>query len=442
MESIRTRLTRAGTTAAAGWNRHPGWWRSLGAAIPLLGTLLAVAIIVSRRPDVLFHAQLWAEDGHIYFQNVYNLGIKRSLILPEAGYFTTFPVLVAWVARFFTITDVPIAMSLLALAVQALPVGILLSHRAETVSTDIRIRALLATVYLVIPNAAELDATAVNSQWFLFVAALLVLVLAPPRRVWWRCLDGAILLLAGLTGPFALLLAPFAVIRRRLRGKAFIPTWEIVVLGGCAVLQTVSLAVISHHDAGSPGVEIRPSPALGASPDLLAKLVGGRVFIGTIIGEASGLSAPIALQWLALIGGLTCVAVAVLSRRQELAFLVVGAAVILAGALASPSAPSPAWPILASLPPNSQRYYFIAECAWVTVLVWVATTPRPVVIRVLAAAAIVTSLAVAVGGHWSIAATPSAGFDREAHVFEQARAGTPVSFPLDPPPWSMTLIKR
>ena len=36
--------------------------------------LLACAVIVSRRPEAIFHAQFYAEDGHVWFADAYNLG--------------------------------------------------------------------------------------------------------------------------------------------------------------------------------------------------------------------------------------------------------------------------------------------------------------------------------------------------------------------------------
>jgi hypothetical protein len=417
-------------------------WGSESPILPLLSATLAAILIISRRPDAVLHARFWAEDGAVYYSNVYNHGLLASLTVPQAGYFQTFPLLAAQVARLVAVPQAPFVMNALALAVQVLPVGILMSRRAVTLSPDLRLRAMLALLYLVVPSAVELDATAVNAQWYLAVAALLVLLLAPPKHARGRFLDGAILLMAGLTGPFCVLLAPIAWVQRRLRGPAVVPNWEPVLLSVCAILQVASLLVISHQRFGGLVVEPRPHPALGATPALFAKLVGGRLLLGSTFGAAHGLAAPLALQWIALALGLVGLASVARWGRHELRLAVVFAAFLLAGALWSPSSPSPAWPNLASGPIDGQRYFFIPQLAVLAGLVWAAASVRRPVVRIAAATLVAVSLGVAFSGHWSYPAFVPTGFPAKAAAFERAPAGTVAVFALNPPPWVMSLTKR
>lgn len=410
--------------------------------LPALGALIAAGLILSRRPDVLLHPQLWAEDGRIDFQNAYNLGLARSIILPQAGYFETFPVLAAWIARHFPLTDVPFVMSLIGIAVQTVPAALLLSRRAETISPDIRIRALLALATVVLPNEFELDGTTINAQWFLAMAALIVILLAPPRHARWRALDAIILLVCGLNGPFAIPLVAVAAFRYWRRGRDVVPTWQVGLLVACAVIQAFALLYLSHHDAGNPAVEARPHPTLGATPNLFAALVGGRLFLGLIIGEGAGLQAGHIVQWLALVGGLACIAGAVRRGPQELIIALAVGAAILGGALLNPSAPSPAWPIIALVPPNGQRYYLLAQLAWFGLLVWAMSgaTARP--LRWAAAVAVAASLAVAIIGHWSLPAAPPSTFARQVARFDRVPKGTSFTFKIEPSSWVMVLTKR
>ncbi|MEA2302380.1 MAG: hypothetical protein QOE44_2915, partial [Solirubrobacteraceae bacterium] len=60
-------------------------WRadSLAAyAVPLLGMLFACALVVSRSPDAVTHAQFWAEDGKIFYANVYRHGVLSTVFVP------------------------------------------------------------------------------------------------------------------------------------------------------------------------------------------------------------------------------------------------------------------------------------------------------------------------------------------------------------------------
>ena len=410
--------------------------------MPLAGFVLAALIIFLRNPGVLIHPQLWAEDGKVFYQDVSNLGFIHTVVLPQAGYFETLAVLVARVARFFPITDVPFVVTFIGLLAQALPVPVLLSSRTDPIIPDRRLKMLLVVAYVLLPNAPELDATVVNAQWFLAVAALLVVLSAPPKTRLGRVSDGAILLVCGLNGPFVILLALIAWALRFLRKQDRAVTWQLILLTACALLEIAALAVISHHDAHNPAVEPRPSPSLGASPGLFAALVGGRLILGSLIGEGAGLAAPSALQWSALAAGIAVVLTAVRAKDHYLVAAVVLAGGVLGGMLVRPSTASPAWPLLAALPPSSQRYYIIPQYVWFALMVWLAARPPWPVVRVLAAAAACAMLIVAIAGHWQFAGRTAPGYQVAARTFEHATTGASVTFPIAPPPWSMTINKH
>jgi hypothetical protein len=349
-------------------------------------------------------------------------------------------VLVAWLARLVTLKDAPYVTDWTALLVQALPVPLLLSRRAASISPDIRVRLLIAFVYLIMPNETELDATAVNQQWSLVVSALIVLMLDPPARRGWRVLDGAILIVSGLTGPFAPVLAILAWIRRRVRGADALPLVYAIVLSVCAIVQLAAVLYISHHVSGV-SVEGRTSPQLGATTALFARLVGGRVLVGTVIGEANGMSAPLLLDWAAILAAVVTLCALVKARRIELLMFVTLGAAVLGGALLDPTVPSPAWPILAALPPNVQRYFFLAETAVVILLIWITIAGRWPPLRFAAAAAVLSAMVFAIG-HWTYQSPGDSPFATEAAAFQRAPRGTVSTIVINPHGWAMTLKKR
>src|SRR5208282_5718589 len=85
--------------------------------------LLACAVIVWRRPDAFFHAQFYAEDGHVWFADAYNLGWWPALFHTFAGYFETLPRLVASLALLVPLALVPLFFNIIAIAFQTLPVN-------------------------------------------------------------------------------------------------------------------------------------------------------------------------------------------------------------------------------------------------------------------------------------------------------------------------------
>ena len=83
--------------------------------------LFCVALVVSRRPDVLFHAQFWAEDGKLWYADAYNLGFLQPFLHPAAGYFDTLPRLAALFAQILPFNLAPLALNCIGIVIQILP---------------------------------------------------------------------------------------------------------------------------------------------------------------------------------------------------------------------------------------------------------------------------------------------------------------------------------
>jgi hypothetical protein len=84
--------------------------------------LLACALLVSRRPDAIPHAQFWAEDGHVWFADAYNFGGWAALFRTQDGYFQFLPRLAAALAVLVPLRMAPLVLNLIAIAIAALPV--------------------------------------------------------------------------------------------------------------------------------------------------------------------------------------------------------------------------------------------------------------------------------------------------------------------------------
>ena len=170
--------------------------------------LSAYLILFSRRPDALFHAQFFSEDGHVWFADAYNFGWLRALANAQDGYFQTFPRLGAALALLAPLRLAPLVTNIVALAAEALPVNLLLSFRSSAWGS-LRFRTLLAAVYLALPDRWEMSLGITESQWLLALSAFCCL---------WRCagqqggryFDLLLLLLSGLSGPFCIILLPVA----------------------------------------------------------------------------------------------------------------------------------------------------------------------------------------------------------------------------------------
>jgi hypothetical protein len=273
-----------------------------------------------------------------------------------------------------------------------------------------------------------------NAQWHLALLACLVMVAEPSRGVGWRIFDRIALVLAGLTGPFCLVLAPIAVVvwsRRRDQRRLI----TAAILSFCAVMQTIVLL----FNAGT-----RSRAELGASPALLIKILSRHVFLGPIEGMrhplAGFMDQSLLLSAAVVVLGFSVVLVAFWIGPLELrAFLVFGLA-IYASALARPQASdtAPQWEVL--FHSDSNRYSLLP------MLVFIAALVRLLGARVLplkwAAAATLLACSVGIARDWRIQPYQDLHFPTHARAFSQAPPGTTVTIPTNPPGWKMQLVKH
>ncbi|HEU5341048.1 hypothetical protein, partial [Edaphobacter sp.] len=117
--------------------------------------LAACVIVISRRPDSVFHAQFYGEDGAIWFAQAYNWGPWRPFYWSYNGYLHLLPRVAAAAALLVPLQHAPLIENLVAISFEALPVNLLLSSRSSAWGT-LRFRIALAAIYLVLPNTGEM----------------------------------------------------------------------------------------------------------------------------------------------------------------------------------------------------------------------------------------------------------------------------------------------
>lgn len=409
----------------------------LRAGVPLWGALLAAALIISRRPDAVTHAQFWAEDGKLFYADVYNHGLLATLVVPQAGYFLELPTLAARIAQIGPLSAGPLVMNSIGIAVRVLPVGLLLSRRAETITPDLRVRALLAALYIALPGSAETNANAVNAAWYLAVAAVLVLMLRAPAGWLGRALDIGILALCSVTGVFVIALAPLAFLYRRWRGAGSVSNTSLAILVAGAALQLLAILVLQHHLPSGFGAAPRPSVALHGDAQLLFEILGLRVFAEPVLGNTAVLAGTTP----ALLGvlGFTGVAMAFRLGSAELRLMIAFGAATFAMALARPLGTD--WPGLVSASSDS-RYFVIPQFAAIATLVWACGHNWRNGWIVVFAAAFIYMCVISIPSEWEYPAFGENGFAHQASRFEHARSGTTMTLPIQPAGWSMTLLKH
>src|SRR6266481_6539477 len=106
--------------------------RGADLALHALIFLVAFVLVVSRRPDAIFNAQFYAEDGRFFYADAYNFG-WRCLLIPYGGYLSTLLRLVGLLALLVPFGLSPLLMNLCAIVVQILPIHIFLSSWFNTI---------------------------------------------------------------------------------------------------------------------------------------------------------------------------------------------------------------------------------------------------------------------------------------------------------------------
>ena len=394
--------------------------------------MVAAAAVISRRPDAVLHAQFFAEDGAYWYAQAYNTGWLHALFIPNTGYLSFLPRLAAGCSLWLPLQFAPLFLNLVGIAIQALPVPILLSSRLAHWAS-LPVRATMAAAYIALPNSSEIDATITNAQWHLALAAALLIFSQTPLRKLSKIADAATVALSGLTGPFCLILLPLAgFLWWRKRGR-----WTLFLtglLGLCAALQLYALT--------STQVAARSQAVLGASPQRFLRMLSGDVYLAAIAGGnhwASQLGLPLLL--LAGLLGSAIIVYCWIEASLELRLFLIYCFAVFAASLHNPmiSYDRPQWQVLEDAP--GLRYWFFPMVGFVWATIWSVASPGSRIMRVLSAAALVFVLG-GVFKDWRYIAYPDEHFNLYAAKFDQLSPGHAMVFPLYPPGWTMELNKK
>ncbi len=418
----------AGTATPGRSRTLPPWGWPLAAVV-------AVTVVISRRPDAVTHAQFYAEDGTVWFAAAYERGFA-SLLIPYNGYLQTLSRLVAIIFTPLGLRWAPLAFNLIGIAVQVAPALFLLSSRLED-AAPLSGRASLAAAYLLIPSF-ELDVTLTNAQWHLAVLATLIVVARAPRGWLERLFDVSAVLICALTGPFGFLLLVVLGIRW-LRGRE---RWWMV-LGSlcliCDVIQGVAIIASGRPATGS----------LGATPARLLELIADKVILDGLFAQdfkpvvylQPGPGTAVAAGLIDLAAGAVVLAALVRGPAALRLFILTAGSIALAGVASPLVSASEQWARLL-VPSVGQRYFFLAECAWLACLLWAVTRLHPIPLKGLGVLLVGAAMAVGLAAAWQYPPFYNDHPETYADEFNAAKPGTTFVAPINPPGWTIRLTVR
>lgn len=324
--------------------------------------------ILSRSVSAVFHPYFWAESGAIFYSDAWNHGLAY-LLKPYAGYPVLLTRTLSEVTVQFPLNYGPAIFLFFSLIVQIIPITILVSKRFAAIIKPLWIRIGLSAIYVALPNSSEVNLHFVSMQWQLALIAFLILISPTPNGRSGKVVESIGLVLAGLSGPFAILLVPIAVVLYLSKKDSRQTLYRQVLLILCALVDGITyLATIHSARIGAHG--------LGASFNVLIRLLGGQVVIGGLFGMR-GYTHVLSFSWgnIAIISAgifFIIVTIYILAKAPlQLRLLQVYALLIFSASLISPqiSFTAPQWVVMLS-PGAGNRYFYFPILTFIVALTW------------------------------------------------------------------------
>ncbi len=399
-------------------------------------------MLFSRGPGHLTHPELWAEDGRVWLQQAYQDGAK-CLLRPMVGYLQTISRLTAFFALAFPLRWAPLIFAVIAFVIQLLPAILLLAPRGAVLVPSLPGRLLMVAYYIGEPNSSEVYVNVTNAMWHLALAGFLIVLLPKPRTALGLLTDIVTLALAGLSGPIILFIVPIAcwhaIEQRRQpdQGKRLI---YAALASACACIQ-LGYILLSAHKArhGALGATLNRLFHIGADQIVLGGLIGGPNTIGLLQIHfwARTLWPALACLGAGVIGVIAFVKGPTVYRQ-----FVVLAGLILITSLATPmvSYSGSQWEPM-QYPGAGDRYFIIPMLAWFSTLLVAAEKPWGVVGHWVARLLLLACL-TGVSHDWRYHPYTKTTYQDAAKAFEEAPAGTVITFPENPATWSFKLKKH
>jgi hypothetical protein len=199
-------------------------------------TLLFVALICLRMPDIVLHGRFWAEEGKVFFSDAWRLPAGKMLFRPYGGYLNLVANAGAMGARsLVSVERAPYFTTGLALVFQTCPAILILSSGASWLRSRWAIVAALL-ILATPPASEEVWLQTLHSQFHLAVCAGLILAMPAQSG---RCLNAfrlALLVLGPLCGPACIILLPFFALRAIIE-KSQARLWQTLALLSSSALQ-------------------------------------------------------------------------------------------------------------------------------------------------------------------------------------------------------------
>lgn len=395
-------------------------------------------LLVLRRPDIVLHAQPWAEDGRVWMAGIYNNGFWSSLFLPQNGYFQTISRLTYGIALWFGLSKAALVANIIAILIRCFFVGLILSNRMSFIYIKYRIAIIL--YFILMPNVAEGFVNITNVHWYLSMYLLAVVMAKDAESTSAKIHDFIVLIISGLSGPFVVFIAPCLIIKRAYtRGGVVNAIKGInlfdVTMAVCCVIQLWAILTTS----GSTRIDA----PLGYSFGLLADIVSCRIIYGSFLPFSMAREMAAHGNINAGLFIIFCVGLifAFFKYEWRVKCLILFPLLMIGFALKSPviAIGQPQWPLIFNTE-SGERYFYVTNIAMACLAISLVSSIGKFRLPVLYVGIFI--FLAFVPTHFRLPSLPDSGYYQDVKAFDEKKSGETVSVRILPPGWDMKLIKK
>lgn len=203
----------------------------------------------------LLSGRFWAEEGHVFFRDLYGLSFFEALsyVSPRHGQYFLGINLSVYLATLVPFEYAPLVTTYFALVIQAIIVVLLLGYRDQLKINSLSLAALMVII-TAIPQSDEVWASSTNMHWHMQVILVLILIVSPStKRARWMI--AVLLILCGLTSLSIVFVLPLFL------AKAFL-TRDKDDLNHAAIAAATSLLQLAVFFSTPSTREVAFSPAV------------------------------------------------------------------------------------------------------------------------------------------------------------------------------------
>ncbi|KGD84451.1 hypothetical protein HA47_06485 [Pantoea stewartii subsp. indologenes] len=398
--------------------------------------IVSFILIVLRRPDIIFNAQPWAEDGVVWIHFIHNNGFLSTIFEPQNGYYQTISKLVFGIALQFGLENAPLIANACAISLRCFMVMFLLSSRFKSI--NIWYRLAMATYFIMMPNVDEGYVNITNAHWYLSVYLMMVLIAKKPDSRTGILHDYLVLFISALSGPFIVFVAPCILVKRIYERGGLWPAIKGInsfdILAALLTLLQVA-AILTTSSAN------RTSAPLGASFSLLSDIINYRIVVGTFFDNVKTLfiSNLTAINIASFIVAAIFIVIFV-KGGKNIRICMLFPVIMIGFSLAKPMMAdnSAQWPVFL-IPGAGQRYFIVTNIFFFAlalyILHWLAKG------RSSAAIVVTVIMAPLYASYFNIYPLKDMHYKEQISDYNRLTAGQSINININPG-WSFSLIKK